>query len=349
MKIAFPYNNWRGGFLKSIQKACEKLGHETLFCNRYNPPLINKILRRVDIKSLKIHATHFKEVEHNRNLFQKLSRFRPEVFINLSGSSLFPETVQKIRGDLKCTTVCFIADNPCDPAPIRDKYFAMSLEFYDVLLLPEPIWEKMIRNLAPMSKIIPFYGGYEPENFFPVSQQEIEQEDMERFTCDVSFTGGSYNESPEGTYRASILGQINKYTIKIWGDKGWQYRFQFYPSLQEAYQGARLSYSELRKVYTISKINLNLPSPQILTGFQPRVFEIAACKCFQIIDHSDELYSIFDEDEIVTFKGINDLREKIAYYLNHSDKRKMIAEKAYQKVVNEYTWENQIAKIINEF
>lgn len=349
MRIAFPYSNWRGGFLKSIQKACERLGHKTLSCDRYNAPLLNKFLRRVDIKSLKVPAIHYKEVEYNRNFFQQLSSFCPEVFINLSGSGLFPETVKKIRSDLNCTTVCFIADNPCDPAPIRDKYFAMSLEFYDVLLLPEPIWKKMIKNLAPKSKIIPFYGGYESEKFFPVSQQEIDEKDMEEFTCDVSFTGRSYNESPEGAYRAAILGQLNEYNIKIWGDEGWQYRFQFYPSLQKAYQGPRLSYIELRKLYTISKINLNLPSPQILTGFQPRVFEIAACKGFQIIDHSDELYSIFDEDEIVTFKGTNDLKTKISYYLDHSDERKMIAEKAYQRVVNQYTWENQVAKIINEF
>lgn len=348
MRIAFPYNSWPGGFLRSIQKACAKIGHETLICESYNPPLINKILRKIPFQNIKVHSENYKEEEYNKHIFQQLSEFNPEMFISISGSSLFPETVRKIRNELNCITICFIADNPFDPAPNRDKYFAMSLEFYDLLLLPEPVWEKKIRNLSPNSQIIQFFGGYEPQNFFPVSKQEIEKKDIEKFVCDVSFTGGSYKKSAEGAYRASILGQLNGFNIKIWGDEGWKYRFRFFPSLEKKYQGFRLSYRELRKLYSISKINLNLPSPQILTGFQPRVFEIAACKGFQIVDHSEELHSIFNKDEIVTFKGAEDLKNKIDYYLKKSNERKKIAEKLYEKVINEFTWENQIAKIINK-
>ena len=346
MKIAFPYNSWRGGFLKSIQKSVKKLGHQTFICESYHSSIINKVLRRTKVNSIVKRATFNKEEDYNKDLYRQLTNYKPDVFINISGSGVFPETLRKIKDNLKCTTICFIADNPCDPR--RDKYFAMTLRYYDFLLLPEPIWMKIINNLTTQAKIIPFYGGYDPELFFPVLDEEISEDDKQRFLCDVSFTGASYNNSGEGNYRAGILGQLEKYNIKIWGDKGWQFRFPFYPKLKEAYQGERLNYKDLLKLYRISTINLNMPSPQILTGFQPRVFEIAAAKGFQIVDHSDELYRIFGKDEIVTFKNIDDLKEKIKFYLFHDKERNEIVNKMYKRIVNDHTWEQQIEKVFKQ-
>lgn len=346
MKIAFPYNSWRGGFLKSIGKACSQLGHETLFCNKYNPTLTNKILRRSPAEIIAKKARNKFEKEYNKYLFNQVSTFKPDIFFNISGSGLFPETIDKIHNDINAITISLVADNPCDPR--RDKYFAMTLRYYDFLLLPEPIWMKIINNLAPKAKVIPFYGGYDPELFFPVLDEKLSKDDKQRFLCDASFTGDSYNNSGEGNYRAGILGQLEEYNIKIWGDKGWQFHFPFYPKLKEVYQGNRLNYQDLRKLYKLSTINLNMPSPQILTGFQPRVFEIAACKGFQIIDHSYELYSIFDEDKIVTFKNIDDLKEKIKFYLSHDKERNEIVNKMYKRIVNDYTWEKQIEKVFKK-
>ena len=346
MKIAFPYNTWAGGFLKSMQKACDKLGHETHTIQKFNANIFNKIARRSFIPYHKKHAIQIKEKRYNENLIHRLSIIKPDIFFNLSGSGLSPDTVKMIKEKVKCTSICLIADNPCDPSPHRDKYFAMTLRYYDVLLNPERIWNKIILNLAPKTKIIKFLGGYEPENFYPIKYETISEEDREKYKCDVSFAGQSYKSSPEGAYRAGILGLLDDFNVKIWGDNDWIYRFQFYPSLKKAFQGSRLYHEELRKLHTVSTINLNMPSPQVFTSFQPRVFEIAATKGFQIIDHSDDLLSIFKKEEVVTFKDINDLKEKIKYYKNNEKERIRIVNAMYKKVVNKYTWEKQIQKVL---
>jgi spore maturation protein CgeB len=90
-----------------------------------------------------------------------------------------------------------------------------------------------------------------------------------------------------------------------------------------------------------------MPSPQIFTGFQPRLFDIAAAKGFQIIDDREELHEYFTDDEIVIFKNIPDLKDKIRYYLDHPEKRKEKVEKLYKKVVNNFSWEKQIRKMLN--
>ena len=345
MKIAFPPNSWAGGFLHSIMKAFEYLGHETFMVSTFNASLTNKIQRRIPINSISEKASISQDYHYNKYILQQIKGFDPDIFFNISGSGLFPETIKEIKSK-KCLTICLIADNPCDPAPHRDKIFPMTLRYYDYLLNPEKTWNKLLLNLTPNSKIIKFYGGFDPGNFFPVDN--ITEEDRIKFNCDVSFTGHSYKNSPEGAYRSGIVGLLNDFSVKIWGDKDWAYRFQYYKSLKNAYQGERLNYNELRKLYTISTINLNLPSPQILSSFQPRVFEISATKGFQIIDHSDDLYQFFNRDEIVTFKSIGELKEKINYYLQNKEEREKIKDAMYNRVKQEFTWDNQIRILLTK-
>lgn len=348
MKVAFPYSSSRAGYLKSMEKAFVQLGFETISCKKYNTSTINKSLRKLEIFSIAKHADYKRLLDYNRDIYHQLEKHKPDYFFNYSGSNLLPETVKNIRNNLGCATICFVADNPCDPLPKRDKYFPMTLQYYDILLLPELIWSKIIRNVAPRAKIIPFYGGYDSDLFYTPDNEEITDNDKTRFGCELSFTGGSYGDSPEGAYRAGILGLLTEFELKIWGDSDWKWRFPFYPKLKESYRGNRLSYNDLRKAYAISTINLNIPSPMLFTGFQPRVFEIAACKGFQIVDHTDELFDFFDKDEIVTFKNTDDLRDKIGYYLKNEPERNRIIEKMNKKTLDKFTWEKQINLLVNQ-
>ena len=85
-----------------------------------------------------------------------------------------------------------------------------------------------------------------------------------------------------------------------------------------------------------------MSSPQILTAFQPRVFEIAAAKCFQIIDYREDLMLCYNEDEMVTFKTIPELKEKINYFLKNPSEREKIAEKMYLKTIHKHTWQDRV-------
>lgn len=349
MKIAFPYNTFPGGFLKAINESFISLGHDTFTLEKYKPTTINRIIRKTKYTPMVDKAVLKQNKLFNENFLKQISEYKPDVFLNFSGSGLFPSTVKTIKENSNCLMVCYIADNPCDPEPRRDQYFPMTLKFYDVFLNPEPVWDKLIRNLCEKPKIIRFYGGYDPKTFFPVSENEISSDERNKLECDVSLTGASYNKSAEGAYRSGISNQLEEYKLKIWGDEGWKYRFEFMPKIKEAYQGERLSYDHLRKLYKLSKVNLNIPSPQIFTSFQPRVFDIAASKGFQIIDHSDELFNIFDKDEVVTFKSITELKNKIRLYKDDENFKKQIVDAMYNKIKENFTWENQIKHIIKQF
>jgi Glycosyl transferases group 1 len=348
MKIALPYDSFPGGFLEAIRKSFIKLGHEVYTVNQFRPSFYNRVLRKVSIDQIKNYGIKAKEELFNKSFLNSVLDYQPDVFINFSGGNLYPKTVKMIKENTKCLMICYVADNPCDPSPRRDSYFPTTLQYYDVFLNPEPVWDKLIRNLCEKPKIIRFYGGYDPEKFFPINSNKITKKDYEIYDCDVSFTGGSYYRSAEGAYRSGILGNLSDYRLKIWGDEGWKYRFEYFPNLKEAYQGNRLSYEMLRKLYSISKINLNMPSPQILTSFQPRVFEIAATKGFQIIDYGTELNKVFETNNIVTFTNSNDLLKKITLYKQKEELRNEIIESMYEIIKDKFTWETQIKNLINK-
>jgi spore maturation protein CgeB len=340
MKFFFINFFWEGNFANHIAAAFEKTGVSTHVINIPGFNHWSKRLKLQQFSSVKTYLDTKTLIDSNIKVFEAIKKVKPDLLFSFNSSRLFPETVKKIRDELHCRTVCVVADNPFDSS--RNKHFALCLPYFDLILVSEKMWIPNIRRMAPDSQIEFTLGGFSPEIFKPIPYEEISNDDTDIFGCDISFTGSAYGEQAEGNYRAGILGSLSGYSVKIWGDSGWKYREKYYPSLGTAYQGTRLSYDQLLKLFTLSKINLNMPSPQILTAFQPRVFEIAATKGFQIVDYREDLFQCYHEDEIVTFKTIPELKEKINYFLENPMERTKITEKMYSKTVNYHTWEHRI-------
>ncbi|HOM41822.1 MAG TPA: glycosyltransferase [Bacteroidales bacterium] len=346
MKILFVKNTWIGNVFDSFVNSFKKSGHEVnVFCFRSENSIMKK-LKLHNIIQVKNFLTNREIYNSNRLVLNEFQKFKPDLFISINEASILPETVNFIQKK-NCFTVNFVADNPFDP--LRFSFYPITLKYYNLIFVHDKIWIHSIRNIAPKSRVekIICGGGYDPSLFFPVEYEEITDDERERLKCDISFTGESYWMKGEGGYRAGILDQLGDYNVKIWGDSGWKKRFPYYFNLKRFYQGERLTYEDLRKLYRVSIIVLNMPSPQIFTGFQPRTFEIAACKGFQIADWREELDEWFTEDELVTFKDIPDLFDKIEFFLKNPDKRASYVENIYKKVVNNYTWDERVKDILN--
>lgn len=346
MKILVVSAPWIGGLFDSLANALKNNGHDVLQLHYKRQ---KSALRLIKIHNIpQIHNMLEKKSwrKFNDKVLLNFKIFKPDLFISMNQSYLLPETVKIIQNN-NCRTINFVADNPFDSH--RYSYFPITLKYYNEILVHDKIWIPSIKNVAPKSRIIKIIsgGGFNKDLFYPVEEKDINNDDRTRLSCDVSFTGESYGMNAEGGYRAGILDHLGDYNLKIWGDDGWKLRFPYYNNLESAYKGGRLPYEDLRKLYHLCKINLNMPSPQVFTGFQPRLFEIAACKGFQIVDWREELDEYFSDDEIVTFKDIPDLKDKIRYYLNHPKERNQKIEKLYRKVVENFTWQKQIKNILD--
>lgn len=344
--ILLPGTNWQGNLLEHIGNAFEKLGY-TAFHEYYIYP--NSSLYRLSglskIAGIKAKLIQESYVAYNKKVKELSLSLKPHLLFTLSGGRLFPETVQYLRKVLGIITVTFVADNPFDSS--RDKYYAMSLQHYDYIFVAEKKLISLIQKVSPNSKVFKIIAGYNPEAFYPIDKKGISENDIRQYQCDLSFTGANYGQGAEGAYRAGILNQLNEFDLRIWGYGDWPFRFDFYPSLKKAFKGDSLDLNDLRKLYTLSSVNLNLPSPQILTGLWPRIFDIAAVKGFQIIDDREELWDYFGDEDIITFTSIPELRDKIKYFLQNLNCRVKFIENLYEKVTKNFTWQMQLTQILD--
>ena len=142
------------------------------------------------------------------------------------------------------------------------------------------------------------------------------------------------------------------YDLKIWGTAWEQSR-----RLREFVQGDGKEFTteEMVKIFNASKISLNLHSSAQHEAIDPdgdfvnpRLFEVASCGAFQIVDERKEIRRFFEpEQEVVTFRNLSDLRDKVDYYLAHEDERTAIAERARTRAHNEHTYQHRMAEMLD--
>jgi len=182
----------------------------------------------------------------------------------------------------------------------------------------------------------------------------------------VTFVG-----QPHGN-RREVIEKIRKdgIEVKCWG-KGWP--------------AGRISQEEMIKIFSQSKINLNLtegygkirfralgsiflkreldgslkpmsprywfPNFQSLLAkkreqIKGRNFEIPGCGGFLLTGDADNLTDYYqDGKEIIIYKNISDMVDKIKYYLIHQEEREAIARAGYERTLRDHTYEKRFNEI----
>ena len=109
------------------------------------------------------------------------------------------------------------------------------------------------------------------------------------------------------------------------------------PSLLQSLRIKEKGYADYEKempyVFRCSKINLNITSKTITSGIPLRVFDILSCGGFCMTNYQPEIAEYFvDGEDIVMYSSMEDLVEKVAYYLEHDEEREQIARNGYEKL-----------------
>lgn len=114
--------------------------------------------------------------------------------------------------------------------------------------------------------------------------------------------------------------------------------------------GEILSYDrQMPEVFRKSKINLNITLRSITSGIPLRAMDIMGAGGFLLSNYQAELAEYFiDGEDMVLFESCEDMMFKIAYYLEHEEERKRIAENGWNKVQKLYSYEVQLRKILEQ-
>lgn len=182
----------------------------------------------------------------------------------------------------------------------------------------------------------------DPEIHRPI---QLSGEEIRRWGSPLSFVGAGYHN------RQQMFAALANMPFKIWGTE-WPGCRPFDKLVQE--EGRRLSPDEYIKIFNATQVNLNLHSSTERDGvdpygdfINPRVFELAACGAFQLCDERSLLAEVFTPgEEIITFNNLSDLKDKISYYLEHPEARRVIAERARARVLSEHTYAHRMQQML---
>ena len=118
--------------------------------------------------------------------------------------------------------------------------------------------------------------------------------------------------------------------------------------LRIQYCGSVDYWSEMPKVFRMSKINLNFTIPNIKSGIPLRIWDVLGCGGFLLTNYQAEIpYYFKDGEDLVCFDGLEDLCEKVGYYLEHEEERKRIAWNGYRKVREKHSYIERIRTILD--
>ena len=105
--------------------------------------------------------------------------------------------------------------------------------------------------------------------------------------------------------------------------------------------------TEMPKVFHASKINLNITMRPIETGLSLRVWDVLGCGGFLLTNYQAEIPEFFEiGKDLETYESMEELEQKVQYYLTHEDERVEIAIRGYEKVAMHHTYELRIAEMI---
>ncbi|THK41043.1 glycosyltransferase family 1 protein [Methylophaga sp. SB9B] len=168
---------------------------------------------------------------------------------------------------------------------------------------------------------------------------------IEKSETDVIFVGSA------DLRRVFLLENIAD-KVTIYGNR-WQRQWPLMSAnLQQKVIDKPIWGDELQAKLTASKIVLNItriPFYGAETGINHRIFEAMSMGCFVLTDHCDEIAELFEiGEEIETYKGIEDLKQKVDFYLTNDEERERIAIGGYQRFLKDYTWQTRAADLLTK-
>jgi len=261
---------------------------------------------------------------------------RPDLIIAVAQAPLDAQIINRLK-QLKVPIVFWFVEN------FRTlPYWEGVASHYDYFFSIQrgEFFEKLVKAGATNVAYLPQAAS--PPRHTPL---ELTADEKLRYGSDLSFMGAGYPN------RRQFFNGLLDYNFKIWGTE-WELESELGERVMN--KNVRLAPQEYIKIFNASKINLNLHSSSVPSGIDPvsdfvnpRVFEVAACGAFSLVDARDELPPLMEPGkEIETFSSLAELREKADYFLRNPEERMKIANAGRKRVLADHTFERRMLELL---
>lgn len=313
-------------FASHISQNLDEIGHQT-FSLEVNP------FNNSNKKFFQRLSYLYENFEFSQKIFTKklnaaIEKSNPDLIIT-TYDYLMPSQVNSIKSQTSAPIVLWYPDSL---AGFSKSYF-MNAE-YDFIFFKDPFLVLRFQDILS-SRV-----HYMPECFNPIVHNHANEFDAKEYICDITTAGNLH------PYRIQFFKNLLDLDldIKIWGFP--PPKWSKSKAIQSLFQNKPVFDSEKVFAFHSSKIVLNNLLYSEVYGLNVRAFEIAGSKAFQLIDYREGLRDLFqDGKDIISFSGLEDLKDKIKFYLNEPDLRKEISEAAYETAISKHTYKHRLKLI----
>jgi spore maturation protein CgeB len=269
----------------------------------------------------------------NRHLLNKARDFKPDVLWMVGDNRvIYPETLSAIKRNTGCKVVYSTGISPVVfSVPIERR----AARLYDLVLVNDYYHGIQWLELgARQMECLPI-SACDPDFHHPY---ELTDAQRKAYTCDIAFVGTLV---PDNLYnrRVQALEALRDFDLGIWSVH------DVPASLKRNFRGYALG-EDMLEVFSAAKMTINVHGDFMRYGGNMRLFEAAGVGIFQIADDLPGTHQWFTEGQsIVTFRDVDDLRDKVAYYLVHDAEREAIARCAQEHVYQHHTYDQRMERV----
>lgn len=337
LKILYLGENWYGSCARACCYALRRQGCDVVDIDIQTmiPQLRNKIGRAMVRLIWPIIVE-----DYNKRILQMAREFKPDILLAFKGSMVEAATLREVRSNGVVLYNYFPDTRPAE----HGKQLAESIDLYDCVFYTKRFWmsHRPAEIVHPELRFV--NHGYDSEVH---RRWQLEEKDLRTYQHDVLVIG-SHTPYKEQVL-SELVAKMSSLDLFIYGER-WGERCAN-PELRKRIAGIGVFGSGYAKAIQAARINLAVLAWDITRidkdETTTRTFEIPACGGFMLHQRTDELLELYkDGEEVVSYGDVDELREKIPYYLAHPEERAAIAQRGQARCVPAYSYDTRMAEIL---
>ncbi|HLF97415.1 MAG TPA: glycosyltransferase [Methylococcaceae bacterium] len=328
-KIVFGSEMVSGSTEHGIADGFRKLGWDVHLCNPHRFLLQGQSAFGKACAAMQLPVAVRR---YNRELAALAARLKPEVMFTVKGNYISRETLDAVRKQGVCTVNYYPDFRFGYKSVNRESFKGYSLfvttKSFQVPCLAEELGQDRVRFL---------HHGYVSAVHYPPSSPHRDE------NIDILYVGNHSQEKER--WLTQVSDRFPDLLMRIYGNRWKECVKQ--GSLMQRIAGYAITGADYAGAVFNAKINLAVHMGCAdVTNWEDlvstRTFEIPACKGFMLhIDNPEvrELFSVGSEIDV--FRDLDELCDRIEFYLPKVDLRREMAEKAYRRCVPAYSYDER--------
>lgn len=202
----------------------------------------------------------------------------------------------------------------------RSRLFYESMPLYDYMMTTKSFeLDDYVRMMGSCEKVLFATQGFDKKIHRPLVDWDQKK--------GVAFIGHYENE------RVRPIEMLLKNGIDVTlAGIGWEKFVKSHSSEKLHYLGTGVYGDDYVRAISSCRFAWGSVSKWIPEKHTTRTFEIPACKTALLTERNKEIEGFFSNNEVIYYKDIEDLVEKVRYYNEHLQELKLLVENGYQKV-----------------